>query len=337
MPIPITILTGFLGAGKTTILNQILAQNKDKKFGLVINEFGQINVDSEILTQEVSKDEIFEISQGCICCVVRGDLIKAVESLLLKYSNIQYIFIETSGLADPIPVAQTFEIENLDGKVYLDSIITVVDGLNYFDNIKNYKIAKSQLIAADLIILNKTKEIDKNIQQLIINDIKQKNPEAYIVLDQDLDVKNLIESQKWSFEKILNYKKQQNIAQDNHHQCDGNCDHEECQHNHDHHHEHDIVDEYLFISKDPLDAEKFNEWILNKIPHEIIRAKGFIKFNGLIHDTFLFQMVGSRKILVPFKSKDKRFDSQTTRIVFIGTKINKSELEKSLKDIIIFQ
>lgn len=343
MAIPITILTGFLGAGKTTILNQIISENKNKKFGLVINEFGQVNIDSEILSQEVSKDEIFQISKGCICCIVREDLINAVRNLLLKHNDLEYIFIETSGLADPIPVAQTFEIDDLDGRVYLDSIITIVDGLNHFENIKNYRIANSQLIAADIIILNKTKEIDQNTQELIIQDIKQRNPEAYIILDQNLNVKHLIESQKWSFEKILNYQKTQNITEEQHHnhenhdECLGDCGHcheEEHKHSHSHQHIHDEVEEFLFTTDKFFDPDKFNDWIINQIPHEIIRAKGFIKFKNLIHDTFLFQMVGSRKLLVPFIAKDKNFDTQTTRIVFIGTKINKSELEKGLQNIL---
>lgn len=323
--IPITVLTGFLGAGKTTFLNKVVEQNKDKKFGLIINEFGSVNIDSQLVSKEISKDEIYEITMGCICCVVRTDLIKATKSLIEKNPDLDLIVIETSGLADPVPVAQTYEIDNLDGLVYLDSVITVIDCINYFKHKKNYEILVKQVLAADIILLNKVED-SQQIHE-IIQDIINIKPDSYFVENNDrLNTRVIIERNLWTYSELLKRDNPNNKGIKKHHQ--------NLSKSYSHDHTHDKFQSYLFISEKPLSLEKFSIWINESFPKEVIRAKGFIRFYDFLFNTFLFQMVGSSKTLLPFSSNNRDFDLQTTKIVFIGTEINKLELERSLKSIL---
>ena len=153
--IPVTVLTGYLGAGKTTLLNRILSEPHGKKYAVIVNEFGEIGIDNDLVVG--ADEEVFEMNNGCICCTVRGDLIRIIEGLMRRKGKFDAIIVETTGLADPAPVAQTFFVdENVGRKTRLDAVVTVVDAKWLKDRLKDAPEAKNQIAFADVILLNKT-------------------------------------------------------------------------------------------------------------------------------------------------------------------------------------
>ena len=153
--IPVTVLTGYLGAGKTTLLNRILSEPHGKKYAVIVNEFGEIGIDNELVVG--ADEEVFEMNNGCICCTVRGDLIRIIEGLMRRKGKFDAIIVETTGLADPAPVAQTFFVdENVGRKTKLDAVVTVADAKWLKDRLKDAPEAKNQIAFADVILLNKT-------------------------------------------------------------------------------------------------------------------------------------------------------------------------------------
>lgn len=315
--IPITILTGFLGSGKTTFLNKIIEQNPKIKFGLIINEFGEVGIDGQLV--ESSGQELVEMSNGCVCCVVRKDLQDTV-SKLVESGKVDYIIIEASGLAEPAPVAQTFAMDDLGGKVKLDAVICLVDSLNYQVTKETYQTAVEQIEFADILVLNKTQEQDTEKLEILNKFIKQINPDATILENSpELDTKVLIETGAWSDEKLA--------GQEEHH----------------HDHEHNEVDEVVFTTSEILDPLKLDNWIRTEFPKNVIRAKGFLKlnmskldlnFNGE-YGLFLFQMVGARKSLEPFTKAKPDFDYSTSRLVLIGKDLDKTKIIEDLEKTVI--
>src|SRR6186713_2667499 len=153
--IPVTVLTGYLGAGKTTLLNRILTEDHGHKFAVIVNEFGEIGIDNDLVIG--ADEEVFEMNNGCICCTVRGDLIRIIEGLMKRKGKFDAILIETTGLADPAPVAQTFFVDqDVSDKTRLDAVVTVADAKWLRDRLRDAPEAKNQIAFADVIILNKT-------------------------------------------------------------------------------------------------------------------------------------------------------------------------------------
>ncbi len=153
--IPVTVLTGYLGAGKTTLLNRILTEEHGKKFAVIVNEFGEIGIDNDLVVG--ADEEVFEMNNGCICCTVRGDLIRIIEGLMKRRGKFDAIIVETTGLADPAPVAQTFFVDqDVSDKARLDAVVTVADAKWLSARLKDAPEAKNQIAFADVIILNKT-------------------------------------------------------------------------------------------------------------------------------------------------------------------------------------
>ncbi|MCR6719465.1 MAG: GTP-binding protein [Chitinophagaceae bacterium] len=152
---PVTVLTGYLGAGKTTLLNRILSEQHGKKYAVIVNEFGEVGIDNDLIVD--ADEEVFEMNNGCICCTVRGDLIRIIESLMRRKDRFDAILVETTGLADPAPVAQTFFVDDeVRQKTKLDAIVTVVDAKHLLGEIDHAHEAQEQLAFADIVILNKT-------------------------------------------------------------------------------------------------------------------------------------------------------------------------------------
>jgi G3E family GTPase len=352
--IPITILTGFLGAGKTTLVNKIVAENPHIKFGLIINEFGEEGIDGSLVKAE-SNEEIVEISNGCLCCVARGDLLKSAESLI-NTGKVDYILIETSGLAEPMPVAQTFYVDDLGGRVTMDGIVCLVDAVNHTESEKNFKIAVEQLHTADIIVLNKAQDADPELLSSLKDSIGKINSYASILENRnDLKTNLIIETGKWSYKQIVdvdnehicenedcdchnhNEGKESNDEKHSCENCGGNCGCGQCgdfsdhdQKNH-HKHEHEEVDEFVFTTRKNLDLEKFQEWVLYNFPKNIVRSKGFLKSNNSHYPAFLFQMVGAKRQLVPFVTQDQNFDKNKTRIVFIGKCLDVDHIKSEMK------
>ncbi|HZH46741.1 MAG TPA: GTP-binding protein, partial [Roseococcus sp.] len=178
-PIPVTVLTGYLGAGKTTLLNRILSENHGKKFAVVINEFGELGVDNDLVVD--ADEEVFEMNNGCICCTVRGDLIRIIGGLMKRKGDLDGIIIETTGLADPAPVAQTFFVdEDVKARTRLDAIVTVVDAKNLPARLADSKEAEEQIAFADIVLLNKMDLVTPEEAAEVERRIRAINPQVEI-------------------------------------------------------------------------------------------------------------------------------------------------------------
>jgi G3E family GTPase len=322
---PITLITGFLGSGKTTFINKIISDNPNKKFALLINEFGEVGIDGKIIQSELEDNtqqtRIVEISNGCLCCIVRGDLIDAVAKLVAT-NEVDHILIEASGLAEPQTIAQTFAVPNEQVSVSLDCIVCLVDCLNFENNIEKYKVLKEQLKVSDVVILNKFDnkkvEFNQNIYSLVSNN----NPHCTILENaQSFNTKIL-------FEDYIDNHTFSHLLKDDNHKGDHHNHHGHDHHEHEHHHEHEDFTELVFSTKKLLDPQLLDQIFLKELPKSIIRAKGFITLKTELETkTFLFQMVGAHKTLTPYK--DTLLDE--TFIVLIGKNFDKEQVLSSLQ------
>ena len=157
--VPVTLITGYLGAGKTTLLNRILTEQHGKKYAVIVNEFGEEGIDNDLVVD--SDEEVFEMNNGCICCTVRGDLIRIISALMKRKDRFDGMLIETTGLADPAPVVQTFFVDDdVSNRVRLDAVVTVVDAKHFLERVEDGHEAEEQVAFADVILLNKTDLVD---------------------------------------------------------------------------------------------------------------------------------------------------------------------------------
>ena len=183
--IPVTVLTGYLGAGKTTLLNRILTEPHGKKYAVIVNEFGEIGIDNDLVVG--ADEEVFEMNNGCICCTVRGDLIRIIEGLMKRRGKFDAIIVETTGLADPAPVAQTFFVDQeVQDTARLDAVVTVADAKWLGDRLKDAPEAKNQIAFADVIILNKIDLVEPAKLREVEARIRAINPYATAAQDRAL-------------------------------------------------------------------------------------------------------------------------------------------------------
>src|SRR6201990_1767009 len=202
--IPVTVLTGYLGAGKTTLLNRILSENHGKKYAVIVNEFGEIGIDNDLIIG--ADEEVFEMNNGCICCTVRGDLIRIIDGLMRRKGKFDPIIVETTGLADPAPVAQTFFVdENVGKNAKLDAVVTVADAKWLKDRLRDAPEAKNQIAFADVILINKTDLVADTDLREIEARIRGINPYAKLHRTEraKIDIKEVLHRNAFDLERIL--------------------------------------------------------------------------------------------------------------------------------------
>jgi G3E family GTPase len=340
--IPVTLLTGYLGAGKTTLLNRILSEPHGKKYAVIVNEFGEIGIDNDLVVG--ADEEVFEMNNGCICCTVRGDLIRIIDGLMKRKGKFDAIIVETTGLADPAPVAQTFFVdENVGKQTKLDAVVTVADAKWLKDRLKDAPEAKNQIAFADVILLNKTDLVDEAGLKEIEARIRGINPYAKLHRTQrsQIALDAVLGQNAFDLDRILDIEPQFLETEDDH---DHHHDHD---HGHDHgaghHHDHGGLKHYhdeemqslSFKTDKPLSADKFFPWMQQLVAEDgpsILRCKGILSFKD---DPERFVLQGVHMILDGDHQREwKPGEKRESRLVFIGRELPEEKIRKGFESCI---
>ena len=319
---PVTVLTGFLGSGKTTLLNRILTEKTDKKYAVIINEFGLAGIDDKLITAQVD-EEVFEMNNGCICCTVRGDLIRILAALMKRRDKFDAILLETTGLADPAPVAQTFFADpDVKASTELDSILTMVDAVHIADQLAISPEARDQIAFADTIVINKVDAVLQPKRAAAEAAVRSVNPFATILygdhgqlLDaagKDVPLDFVLTRHAFSLQHVLGVDPEflSNAAEGHHH-----------------HHDDDITSVSL-TSTAPLSSDKFDNWMGNLLAtrgQQILRTKGILNIDNEPR-RFVFQAVHMMSD-GEFTSNWNEGEKRTSTLVLIGRGLDKSALK----------
>ena len=303
--IPVTVLTGFLGAGKTTLLNRILTEQHGRKIAVIENEFGEVGVDNQLVIQ--ADEEIFEMNNGCICCTVRGDLMRILADLMKRNGKFDAIIVETTGLADPAPVAQTFFTDEEIGNYYLlDSIITLVDAKHAPKQLDEFHEAQEQVGFADRILLSKTDLTKEDETEQLIKRLKRMNPRAPIkkVHFGDAPIGEVLDIRGFNLNAILELDPEflTSIA----------------------HEHHDEVESFVFKADKPFDGQKLENFLSGMIQMygpDLLRYKGILWMKGK-KERVVFQgvhMMMGGDMGKPWGKNEKK----SSLLVFIGKRLPK--------------
>ncbi|HEY2482721.1 MAG TPA: GTP-binding protein [Caulobacteraceae bacterium] len=338
-PIPVTVLTGYLGAGKTTLLNRILSEDHGKRYAVIVNEFGEIGIDNDLVVG--ADEEVFEMNNGCVCCTVRGDLIRVLQGLMKRQASaargFDAIIIETTGLADPGPVAQTFFVDDdVKARTRLDSVTTVVDAKHVLGALGHSREAREQIAFADKIVLNKTDLVSDEELAEVEARLRRLNPLATIHRTQRSDVPLDAVLGRGGFDLARITALEPEFLNPAHgepgHVHEDGCDHDaHDHHHHDHVHDDDIKGVALRAGR-PLDANKVSRWLnellATKGP-DILRAKGILDVAGEDR-RLVFQavhMILEGDFQRPWSEKDAR----ESRMVFIGRDLDEAALRSGFE------
>jgi G3E family GTPase len=353
--IPVTVLTGYLGAGKTTLLNRILSEPHGQKYAVIVNEFGEIGIDNDLVVG--ADEEVFEMNNGCICCTVRGDLVRIIDGLMRRKGKFDAIIVETTGLADPAPVAQTFFVdENVGRKTKLDAVVTVADAKWLQDRLRDAPEAKNQIAFADVILINKTDLVSADELAEVEARIRGINPYAKLHRTEraKIPLNEVLGRNAFDLDRILDIEPQF-LETDEHHHHDHDHSHahgDGHKHDHDHHghdhHDHGKVhahslgglkhyhDEDMqsvsLATEAPLDADKFFPWVQGLVASDgpnILRCKGILSFKG-DDERFVFQ--GVHMILDGDHQRPwQEGESRRSRLVFIGRNLPEEKIRKGFE------
>ncbi|MBC3918625.1 GTP-binding protein [Undibacterium sp. CY18W] len=356
--IPTTILTGFLGAGKTTLLNRILQEDHGHKIAVIENEFGQENIDNEILVQD-SNEQIVEMNNGCICCTVRGDLIVALSKLIQQKNegklHFDRVIIETTGLANPGPVAQTFFVDEEVGTYYmLDAVVTVVDARHAMQQLDEHEEAQRQVGFADKILLSKTDLADAGQVAALRTRLTRMNPRAPITavdfgkvaISEVLDLKGFNLNAKLDLDPdFLRAEEDEHAHEHAHDDCDDHCTHEH--HDNDHHHEHgahnhhhghhsDDIAAFVFKSTRPFNTGQLDEFLgglVQVFGPRMLRYKGVLLMEGADRKV-IFQ--GVHQIMgTDIGAKWGENELRESKMVFIGKNLPKDIFIQGLEHCLV--